>query len=74
MSKELEKAINKIQDGEDVGLVLIEYAAQSQTIKTVNPHGYIVNGHFVWFDDMKGKTISEEDEVLPLYTVQLTDK
>jgi hypothetical protein len=26
MSKELEKAINKIQDGEDIGIVLIDYA------------------------------------------------
>jgi len=54
--------------------------SESQTIKTVNPHGYIVNNtfskceYYIGFEDMKGRTMTGQDEVTPLYTMQLTDK
>lgn len=50
-----------------------EYAQQSnpETVKTVNPHGYLMNGRYVSFEDMKGLIVSEIDETTPLYTVAL---
>ena len=50
-----------------------EYAQQSkpETIKTVNPSAYWFNGRLVSFEDMKSRTVSDMDEIVPLYTMQL---
>ena len=52
-----------------------EYAQQVKpdTIKTVNPHGYLMNGRYVSFDFMQGVTVSETDDIIPLYSKQLIE-
>ncbi len=52
---------------------LEEYAQQvnPETIKTVNPSAYWFNGRLVSFEDMKSRTVSDMDEIVPLYTMQL---
>lgn len=43
-------------------------------MKTVNPIGYLKNGHYFSFKDMQGKTNDESDIIVPLYSIILTDK
>jgi hypothetical protein len=46
-----------------------EYAQQVKpdTIKTVNPHGYLLEGRYVSFEEMKNRTNFEGLDLIPLY-------
>ena len=61
------------EDLEAIYVAMEEYAQQSkpETIKTVNPSAYWFNGRLVSFEDMKSRTVSDMDEIVPLYTMQL---
>ena len=66
-----DKAIDKIAEMylKENKKVLEEYAQQVKpdTIETVNPHGYLLEGRYVSFEDMKNRTNFEELELIPLY-------
>lgn len=57
MDKELEKAINRIQDGEDIGLVLIEYA---ESIHNENDSKHKLPMHDETIKGLDGLTIRKK--------------